>query len=338
MNKVLTIVIPTYNMEQYLKKNLESFCLDKVLEEIEVIIVNDGSTDSSETIAKEYVLRYPNTYKLINKTNAGHGSAINVGILNAKGLYFKVVDADDWVEKKAFCNLIESLKKSDADIVYSNFYWAIKKSNIYKTEYYFKSEFKVPFQGIQYRRKYMFDEIASKLYIKMHNMTIKTTILKENNINIDENCYYVDTEYILYPIPYVRSIMFLQDYVYMYRIGHTGQSVSIESLQKNEQNYDKVLLSLFEFYNEIKNSTKCSREKLLYISKLIARVVAGKIKIILSYRVSKKRKKQLQNFDQYVKEKCYDVYNANNNMAIVILRKTRYQAYYIISTLLHMKK
>jgi len=117
MGKILTVVVPTYNAEKYLRDNLESFKIPELMEDLEILIVNDGSTDHSLEIAEEYVRQYPDTYRVITKENGGHGSGINCGIANARGTYFKVVDADDWVGEKAFCDLVRTLKTSNADVV-----------------------------------------------------------------------------------------------------------------------------------------------------------------------------------------------------------------------------
>lgn len=123
MEKILTVVVPTYNAEKYLRDNLESFEIPELMQDIEILIVNDGSTDHSLEIAREYAERYPDTYRVITKENGGHGSGINCGIEYALGSYFKVVDADDWVGKEAFVSLVRTLKTSDADVVYSGFLW-----------------------------------------------------------------------------------------------------------------------------------------------------------------------------------------------------------------------
>lgn len=123
MEKILTVVVPTYNAEKYLRDNLESFEIPELMQDIEILIVNDGSTDHSLEIAREYAERYPDTYRVITKENGGHGSGINCGIEHALGTYFKVVDADDWVGKEAFVSLVRTLKTSDADVVYSGFLW-----------------------------------------------------------------------------------------------------------------------------------------------------------------------------------------------------------------------
>ena len=112
MKKILTVAVPAYNAEKYLRDNLESFCIDGILPYLDILVINDGSSDHTAAIAQEYVERYPDSYRMITKENGGHGSGINLGIREARGIYFKVVDADDWVERIAFCRLIETLRRA----------------------------------------------------------------------------------------------------------------------------------------------------------------------------------------------------------------------------------
>lgn len=337
MEKILTIVVPTYNAEKYLRQNLESFCIKEILEEIEILVINDGSTDNSLKIAEEYASKYPDSYRVIIKENGGHGSGINCGIKNAHGVYFKVVDADDWVDENAFCCLVEMLKRKSADIVYSGFLWAYDEgqddTNLFRT----KAERKIPFKKVLYGKIYEFDTIARCLYIKMHNMTIRTDILRKNGIQIDEKCFYVDMEYVIYPIPYVNTICFIKESVYMYRIGSQSQSVEISKMQKNESNYNKVIDSLLNFYNFLGKEIPCTISKKDYIARLIARVIAGKMKIMLSFPGCKEKKQELEKFDKRIKREYPEIYDSNINAAVSVLRKSQYVMYYLVSILVRVK-
>lgn len=344
--KLLSIVVPAYNAENYLETNLRSLCLPEVLDDIEVLVINDGSTDGTEQLARQYEARYPKTVRVITKTNGGHGSGINTGIAEAKGLYFKVVDADDWVEKKAFLHLLAFLKEqaagTAADLVVSGFYWAFDNDSGQPETFRRKAEITEPFAGVEYRKLYCFDDIADRLYIKMHAMTIRTALLKrmsaEYQLAIDENCYYVDAEYILYPIPYVQTAAFLPDFVYQYRIGRSGQSVSLEKMRKNEANYDKVLHSLLHFYDRCRlEDIECSLPKVCYIARIIARIAAGKVKILLSYPVSSAAKKHLTEFDRELRLQYPEIYRANVNRAVRLLRKSRFLLYPAAARLLQRR-
>lgn len=335
LKKSLTIVIPAYNAERYLRDNLESLCIKEIMEDIEVLIINDGSNDSTLDIAEEYVRRYPETFNVISKENGGHGSGINCGIRNANGRYFKVIDADDWVDTEQFLSLVRFLRESNSDMVYNGFFWVFDKGECKKEDFKKKVETIKPFSEVIYNKEYIFDDIADKIYIKMHNITIKTEILKEHNIKIDEKCYYVDAEYITFPIPYIKTITFLEGFVYQYRIGSVGQSISINKMQKNEENYDKVIDSLLNFYQ--KSMSKCSKVKRLYIAKIIARIVAGKIKIMLSFPPTSEKKNQIIIFNNRLKREYPEIYECNLNKAVNLLRKTNYMTYFITSILVRLK-
>ena len=112
MEKVLTVVIPSFNVEKYLRQTLESLRNEEILEDVEVLIVDDGSTDGTAKIGKEYEKRYPQTYRVISKTNGGHGSTINCGIEQSRGTFFKVVDGDDWVSFSRSVNVERALSIS----------------------------------------------------------------------------------------------------------------------------------------------------------------------------------------------------------------------------------
>ena len=327
MKRILTIVVPTYNAEKYLEDNLKSFCIPEILDDIQVLVINDGSTDGSLKIAEKYAKRYPEVYKVISKQNGGHGSGINCGIKHAEGKYFKVVDADDWIAREAFVKLVRFLKQSDSDIVYSGFYWVFDKGQAKLEDFEKEIEIVEPFSGVIYGKEYRFDDIADRSYIKMHNMTIKTNILQDNNIYIDEHCYYVDTEYITYPIPFAHTISCIDEFVYMYRIGSSGQSVSLAKMREHEKNYDKVMESLLKYHDQLGKTIECSEAKKKYISRIIARVVAGKMKIMLSFPASKEKKEQMISYDRLLLTEYPDIYSSNINKAIKLLRKTNYLFY-----------
>ncbi len=335
MQKILTVVVPTYNAEKYLRDNLDSFFIADILPDIEILIINDGSTDHSLQIAEEYVKRCPESFQVISKENAGHGSGVNCGIQHATGKYFKVVDADDWVNPNAFANLIQTLKQIDSDLVFSGFLWAFDCGEDQKEKFQTKPEFDKPFADVIYQKEYFFDEIADRLYLKMHNITIRTEILKQHNIRLKERCFYVDSEYITYPIPYVETVYFLSDFVYMYRIGRQGQSVGIEKMQKNKQDYERVIEALLHFYSKLDRDIPCSNEKKCYITRLIARVVAGRFKIGLSLPLTMENKRELQIFDKYLKKEYPDIYRSNINAAVKLLRWSGYIFYIPIGYLVH---
>lgn len=174
MKKVLSVIIPVYNMEKYIRQCLESLMIKEVLDKIEILVVLDGSTDRSEEIAMEYAKAHPYSVRVISKPNGGHGSAINTGMDNAVGEYVKVLDSDDWVNEKGFVTLVENLEKAEADIVWTNFFWVYEQTGKRSVQN------RHPFQGVEYGRKYDFHDVAEKTFVKMHSMTIRTELVQAN--------------------------------------------------------------------------------------------------------------------------------------------------------------
>ena len=326
MEKLLTVTVPAYNADPWLEYNLNSLLVPSCLDMLEVLVVDDGSVDRTGEIADSYAARYPDTVRVIHKENGGHGSGVNTGIKEARGRYFKVVDADDWVDQDAFQNLMKALQDADDDIVSSGFLWAKDNGSGYPATFPTEAEFKEPFKGVRYGETYRFEEIAEQLYLKIHNLTYRTALLKEHDIRLDEHCYYVDTEYITYPVPFVETVRFLPDFVYRYRINRAGQSMSVKQMQKYAENYDHVLDSLLRFYDSetVKN---CGTEKRRYIANIIARTVAARIRIFLSLPTSRENKEALIRFDEGLKKNHPEIYRANINKAVNALRKSNYLLY-----------
>src|SRR5699024_9081268 len=151
------------------------------------------------------------------------------------------------------------------------------------------------------KKIWKFEEAASLVQIGMHSLVIKTEILKDNHIYLDENCFYVDVEYILYPVPYVKTVQFLDLYVYMYRLAVTTQSVSLQGYQKHMQNHIDVILHLTEFFEKYAKSG--TPEKMEYIGKRIAQMVGDQITIFVSFpETDISIKKKFIDFDRKLKE------------------------------------
>ncbi|MCI8511261.1 MAG: glycosyltransferase family 2 protein [Lachnospiraceae bacterium] len=326
--KILSVVVPMYQAEAYIARCLDSFLIPEpeILCRVEILVIDDGGTDGAAAIAETYAERYPDTYRVFHKENGGHGSGINFGIEHAAGTYFKVVDADDWVDTEAFGRLVKELEKltggkPDADVVYTGFFWVLEGNGREK------AESREPFRGVVYQKTYSFDAVADRLYMKIHHMTIRTEILKGHAVWLDEHCYYVDMEFITFPIPYVNTICFLDESVYRYRIGSQGQSVAINSMQKNEADYDRVLQTLLSFYSKLGKEIPCSEAKRRYSAAMAARMVAGKAKLMLSFPRSAGRWREWRAFDEKLKKDYPAVYMANRNLAVALLRATGYRLF-----------
>ena len=223
--KLLTIAIPCYNSEGYMAK-----CIDSLLvggRDVEILIVDDGSDkDRTPQIADEYAAKYPEIVRAIHKENGGHGSAVNTGIDNATGLYFKVVDSDDWVKQEAYLQILDKLRELTAgsetlDMLISNF--------VYEKEGEKKKKV------MQYRRSIPVDRMFTWSdckhfpvghYILMHSVIFRTNLLRECGIRLPEHTFYVDNLYVFEPLPYVKNMYYMDVNFYRYYIGREDQSVN----------------------------------------------------------------------------------------------------------------
>ena len=258
-DKLLSIVVPTYNIEQYITTCIESFkrVQDKYYSEFEIIVVNDGSTDNSVKVVENLIVDSDLDLRIISKENGGHGSTINVGITEAKGKYFKVIDGDDWIDISSFETLLEKLKTIDVDMVISNYTEQHVYNNSKKTiDFVERIVPDVILEGLSDRR------------IPMHALTYKTSILKNNSIRLSEKTFYVDTEYTLLPIKYVKNYIYYDLDIYQYFLGRPDQSMHINIMKQKSEHHYRVTKRILEFYREIhtdKIQENIVREALIYL-------------------------------------------------------------------------
>lgn len=249
MMKLLTVVIPSYNSESFIEKNVATFLDERLYEKAEVLIINDGSTDKTAELAKRLEDGHRGYIRLIDKENGGHGSGINRGIREAAGKYFKVVDADDWVETEGLVRLAGELDGADADVVV-NPYFTIDQATGRKRLVELRA-----LRGIG--PECPFDDVMRRnAFLSLPAVTYRTAVLRDNGITVTEKCFYEDWQYGLYPAPYLRTARILEHPVYCYLVGQQSQSVSNESVLKNKDMYFKVLEDMISYYKA--NRQKCT--------------------------------------------------------------------------------
>lgn len=319
MQKVLTVTIPSYNVEKFLEQTLSSFVDEQVLDDIEIFIVDDGSKDGTAQIGATFEAKYPQSFRVISKENGGHGSTINRGIQEAKGKYFKVVDGDDWVNTEDFVKLVQQLKNCTAEYIVTNYYEVMNGTGEQKPVAY------PEFLG---KDVLSFAEVAKQRQLAMHALAIRTDVLKDNQIRLDEHCFYVDVEYTLYPIPYVNTVQYLDLFVYMYRLDQVTQSVSMQGYQKHMQNHIDVIMHLTEFYETYRKNG--SAEKIEYIGKRIAQMVGDQITVFMSFpETDAEIKKKFIAFDNELKAKSQDIYDraGAESGSLRMFRKMNFKCY-----------
>lgn len=242
MSKILTITVPSYHTEKYMDSCLPTLLDKRINADLEILIVNDGSTDGTLEKARTYEAKFPDTIRVIDKENGGHGSTINKGIAFATGRYFKVVDGDDWVNTDQLVNLVQDLKSVDADIVVSPYQDHNMDNGAVETQDYPNI---VPNQVISY------DELLQKggRLPMMHATTFKTSLLRDNQVVIDEKMFYVDMEYIIFPMRFLETAVYLPHQVYCYRMGTAEQSINPANFIKNREMHRQVTYQLIRTYN-----------------------------------------------------------------------------------------
>lgn len=322
MSKILTVIVPVYNIEKYVFQCLDSLNIKEEKDSLEVLVIDDGSTDTSGELADKFAGEHCEIFRVIHKANGGHGSAINRGIEEAKGRYIKVVDGDDWVSKSEFLNLIRFLKHTKADIVAANYCWYYEQSGKKKIQY------RHPFKGVFYGKEYALSRLPENVYVKMHAMTAKTELFRRCPFKIDENCFYVDTEFVLYPILYAETVVFLDSFVYMYRIGLPTQSMNINQLKKNKNQHLSVIYSLIRFYDYMKANNK-EFYRLGYVENAIAKMVASQFKVFMCCDFSAELEKEVAAFDEFIKNNYPEIYDKNCNPCVSLIRQSNYRFFHM---------
>lgn len=321
--KLLTIVIPTYNMEKYLDNCLQSFVNEnnELFSKIEVLVVNDGSTDNSATIAKEYEERYPDRFRLIDKENGGHGSTINVGIKEATGRYFRVVDSDDWVDTGNFYVYLEKLQNLDVDIVFTP-YMSVDEETGRKKKFMYNT------RGLEKEKVCLISDFLKGRQIKMHTITYKTNILQKNNICLDEHCFYVDTEYVLFPLKHIQNCMLINNVVYMYRVNMSTQSCSNDGYFRHCEDHRKVSLHLLEFIiSELKSDIDNSKKRYYY--GFILKMLEKQYRIyLMDTPFSASNKQDIISYDKSIRRYSHKIYlKIAREKYIEELRDTQFRGY-----------
>ena len=222
--KLLSIAIPSYNSQDYMEH-----CIDSLLaggEDVEILIVDDGSNDRTAQIADAYAEKYPTIVKAIHQENGGHGEAVNAGIRNASGLYFKVVDSDDWVDKEAYEKILSVLKELSGgsqtlDMLISNFVYEKEGAKHKKVMKYTGT--------LPENRIFGWDEakhFRKVQYILMHSVIYRTQLLRECGLELPRHTFYVDNLFVYVPLPYVKNMYYIDETFYHYFIGREDQSVN----------------------------------------------------------------------------------------------------------------
>lgn len=245
--KILTVAIPCYNSEAYMRKAIDHVVCGG--EDVEVLIVDDGSKDGTLEVAREYEARFPGIVRAIHQENKGHGGAVNTGLREATGLYYKVCDSDDWLDYDSFMKALSILKEftekgTEVDAFISNYIYdkvgAKHKRTMHYTGFFPED------------RIFTWDEmkkpLAADKYVLMHSLIYRTALLREAGLNLPEHTFYVDNLVVFQPMVYVKTLYYLNMTMYHYYIGRADQSVQEQIMIKRLDQQLRVTRMMIDEY------------------------------------------------------------------------------------------
>ncbi len=292
--KILTIAIPCYNSQDYMEKCIESALIGG--EDVEIIIVNDGSTDNTAAIADEYAAKYPTIVKAVHKENGGHGDAVNSGIENATGVYFKVVDSDDWLDENAYKKILKVLKR----VVEENHGLDLLLSNYVYDKVGRKHKKVMRYRGaLPTNRIISWESAKIKFnkwqYVLMHSVIYRTQLLRDCGLKLPKHTFYVDNIYLFKPMINVDKLMYIDADLYHYYIGREGQSVTESTMIKRIDQQLLINRTLIEFFSQNKDINK-QKYKFLFQYLDMMMCVASVICIVSNDKEILQKKKELWKF------------------------------------------
>lgn len=303
--KLLTVAIPCYNSEAYM-----THCIDTLLsggDEVEILIVDDGSTkDNTAQIADEYEKNYPDICRAIHQENGGHGEAVNTGIRNATGIFFKVVDSDDWVNEEAFQEILHTLRRfvygnETLDMLISNFVYekqGVKRKKVMNYRTAIPRNQLITWSDVKI--------FMTGQYILMHSVIYRTELLRQCGLELPKHTFYVDNIFVYQPLPHVKYMYYLDVNFYRYFIGREDQSVN-ESVMIGRIDQQICVTKLMLGYYDV---TKLTNWKLrhymiqyLEIMMVVSSILAIKSESEENYQKKKELWKYLkqQNLPLYIR-------------------------------------
>lgn len=246
--KLLTVIVPSYNMEEYLPRCLGSLVVpdEKMLQRLEVIVVNDGSSDKTSEIAHGFEHRHPEVFRVIDKANANYGSCINAALPLATGTFVKILDADDHFDERGFPRFLDDLyekaksKDCPVDLVISEYVCEDVFGKVRK-----HGKFNLP-------TDHCFSlPDCSKTFIRigLHSVTYRTSVVKSINYVQTEGISYTDMEWIIEPMVAVKTVCYCPILVYHRVVERTGQTTeSSAKIAKHYSDFEKIAKNLASRY------------------------------------------------------------------------------------------
>ena len=302
--KLLSFAVPCYNSQDYMEK-----CIDSLLvggEDVEILIVDDGSSDRTAEIADSYEDRFPGIVRAIHKPNGGHGSAINTGLAAAEGVFFKVVDSDDWVSREAYVKILRTLKDliskgQPLDMMVSNFVYEKVDAGSKVMRYR---------HALPENRVFTWDEVGiffKGQYILMHSVIFRTELLRSAGIVMPEHTFYVDNLFVFEPLPSVKYLYYLNVNFYRYYIGRADQSVNEKVMIGRIDQQMKVNRIMVDFLCEHKFEIKTRRKLWHYMMNYLEIITT--ISVVMALRSgSEENLAKRKELWEYIREQDMEIF------------------------------
>ncbi len=326
--KTLTISVAAYNMERYIRQTLDSLVDEKVIDDLEIFVIDDGGTDHTLDIAKEYAARYPNSIFPVHKENGGYGTTVNYSMTHASGKYFKLLDGDDWFDREALERLVSKLKSFGEDGMDAVMLPYRKGPNENELE-------DVEFDDCPWGKAVVLADVSGKRPFSMWSIVYRTSVLKTCGLELPARLMYTDQLYAVIPLTRCKRIYFLKEYVYCYRVGREEQSASRASRIKYSQDMLSSVESLCKFYarHASENGVKTA-----YIVSRISKYYFQAIKTLLLKPITAQSIGEVMAFEENIKSVAPEIYkNATRygkiGRLIGLSRKTNYKALWLIKVL-----
>ncbi len=222
--KLITFAVPCYNSAEYMDKCVQSLLVGGP--DIEILLIDDGSTkDDTPAICDRYAAEYPDIVRAIHQENGGHGEGVNQGIRHAQGVYYKVVDSDDWLDADALRQVLEKLREFVAkghplDLMIANYVYEHVADNTQKV-----MDYKNVFPQSKVFTWKDIGRFGPSQYLLMHSVIYRTQLLRECGLELPKHTFYVDNIFVYQPLPYVKTLYYMDVDLYRYFIGRADQSV-----------------------------------------------------------------------------------------------------------------
>ena len=278
--------------------------VNEILDDIEILLINDGSKDNTLEILLQYEAKYPSIIRVINKENGGWGTAINLGIREANGKYLKEVDADDWVSSDNLKEYVAFLKANEIDYIATDYTEYFKAEDKYTRHSYHKKIYNNPMSLNDF-----WENHSTDWDFPIHAITYRTQVLCDNEIKVGDR-YYGDIEYNLYPLPHVKTICILPFNITVYFRGSDEQSTSTSGYAKHYKDYVAMIQRVTQFYLQLPDTL--SRNLHRFVEDTVRGTLTRAYNLMLSPIYAGKTEgvaENLKQYDRWLKKTSKELYN-----------------------------